>query len=230
MPLLCFTYALQSIDKNTISYAAVFGLREDLGLKGNEFSWTGAIFYLGYLVWEFPTSLFLQKFPINYFMSGTVSLLSMLQMKSTKRFRSLLGVLYSWLMEQCIPSQHWWQYERYLVLSKQLSTLEQCCCLVCTTCEANNLSAWEYGLAQQALGISLQESPVSASDISKHLYPHGVYSSSSGVLSPLLGGLYSSSVYPVHRCEPNSLHLMNEHVLWLESREMGRALRISISR
>ncbi|KAH7196506.1 major facilitator superfamily domain-containing protein [Fusarium flagelliforme] len=72
MPLLCFTYALQSIDKNTISYAAVFGLREDLGLKGNEFSWTGAIFYLGYLVWEFPTSLFLQKFPINYFMSGTV--------------------------------------------------------------------------------------------------------------------------------------------------------------
>ncbi|XEU97681.1 hypothetical protein FSHL1_002967 [Fusarium sambucinum] len=72
MPLLCFTYALQSIDKNTISYAAVFGLREDIGLKGNEFSWTGAIFYLGYLVWEFPTSMFLQRFPINYFMSGTV--------------------------------------------------------------------------------------------------------------------------------------------------------------
>ncbi|KAF4455576.1 hypothetical protein F53441_2100 [Fusarium austroafricanum] len=72
MPLLCFTYALQSIDKNTISYAAVFGLREDLGLKGNEFSWTGAIFYLGYLIWEFPTSMFLQRLPINYFMSGTV--------------------------------------------------------------------------------------------------------------------------------------------------------------
>ncbi|KAF5646560.1 allantoate and ureidosuccinate permease [Fusarium sp. NRRL 25303] len=72
MPLLCFTYALQSIDKNTISYAAVFGLREDLKLKGDEFSWTGGIFYLGYLVWEFPTSMFLQRFPINYFMSGTV--------------------------------------------------------------------------------------------------------------------------------------------------------------
>lgn len=47
MPLLCITYALQSIDKNTISYAAVFGLREDLGLKGTEFSWIGAVFYLG---------------------------------------------------------------------------------------------------------------------------------------------------------------------------------------
>nr|RBQ94109.1 hypothetical protein FVER53263_00232 [Fusarium verticillioides] len=73
MPLLCFTYALQSIDKNTISYAAVFGLREDLNLKGDEFSWTGGIFYLGYLIWEFPTSMFLQRFPINYFMSGTYS-------------------------------------------------------------------------------------------------------------------------------------------------------------
>ncbi|KAG9508154.1 hypothetical protein J7337_001717 [Fusarium musae] len=47
MPLLCFTYALQSIDKNTISYAAVFGLREDLNLKGDEFSWTGTVIAWG---------------------------------------------------------------------------------------------------------------------------------------------------------------------------------------
>ncbi|KAL3463618.1 major facilitator superfamily domain-containing protein [Aspergillus heterothallicus] len=72
LPLLCLTYALQSIDKTTLSYAAVFGLEEDLHLKGTEFSWLGAIFYLGYLVWEFPTSIFLQKLPINYFMAGTV--------------------------------------------------------------------------------------------------------------------------------------------------------------
>lgn len=73
MPLLCLTYALQSIDKNTLSYAAVFGLREDLDLKGTEYSWTGAIFYLGYMIWEFPTNLMLQRLPINRFMSGTVS-------------------------------------------------------------------------------------------------------------------------------------------------------------
>lgn len=73
MPLLCFTYALQSIDKNTVSYAAVFGVREEIGLKGTEFSWIGAVFYLGYMLWEFPTSMMLQRFPINYFMSATVS-------------------------------------------------------------------------------------------------------------------------------------------------------------
>lgn len=47
MPLLCLTYALQSIDKNTISYAAVFGIREEIGLQRTEFSWIGAVFYLG---------------------------------------------------------------------------------------------------------------------------------------------------------------------------------------
>ncbi|KAF4971633.1 hypothetical protein FZEAL_9793 [Fusarium zealandicum] len=72
MPLLCLTYALQAIDKNTISYAAVFGLREEIGLKGTEFSWAGAIFYLGYMIWEFPTSMLLQRLPINHFMSATV--------------------------------------------------------------------------------------------------------------------------------------------------------------
>lgn len=72
IPLLCITYALQSIDKTTLNYAAVFGLRDDLGLSSNEYSWAGAIFYLGYLIWEYPTGLLLQKFPVNYFLSCTV--------------------------------------------------------------------------------------------------------------------------------------------------------------
>ncbi|KAJ5888320.1 hypothetical protein N7495_008361 [Penicillium taxi] len=72
LPLLCVTYALQSIDKTTLGYAAVFGLQKDLNLKGTEYSWLGSIFYLGYLVWELPTSVMLQKLPINYFMSATV--------------------------------------------------------------------------------------------------------------------------------------------------------------
>lgn len=76
MPLLCLTYTLQAIDKNTISYAAVFGLRQEIGLKGTEFSWASAIFYLGYMFWEFPTSMLLQRLPINYFMSATVCTLS----------------------------------------------------------------------------------------------------------------------------------------------------------
>lgn len=74
VPFLCITYALQSIDRTTLSYAAVFGVREDLQLTGTEFSWAGALLYLGYLVWEFPTNVLLQKLPINHFMSATVVL------------------------------------------------------------------------------------------------------------------------------------------------------------
>ncbi|CAO2654934.1 Nn.00g116670.m01.CDS01 [Neocucurbitaria sp. VM-36] len=72
MPLLCVTYMLQSIDKTTLSYAAVFDLREETGLKGTQYSWLGSLFYLGYLFWEYPTSLLLQRFPVAKFMAGTV--------------------------------------------------------------------------------------------------------------------------------------------------------------
>ncbi|KXJ89931.1 allantoate permease [Microdochium bolleyi] len=74
MPILCITYALQSIDRTTLSYAAVFGIREDLRLTSTEFSWAGALLYIGYLFWEFPTNVMLQKLPINYFMASTVIL------------------------------------------------------------------------------------------------------------------------------------------------------------
>lgn len=47
IPLLCLTYMLQSIDKTTLSYAAVFNLREDTHLKQTEYSWLGSLFYLG---------------------------------------------------------------------------------------------------------------------------------------------------------------------------------------
>lgn len=70
----CITYALQSIDKTTLGYAAVFGVREEANLTGPEYSWLGSLFYLGYLAWEFPTGMLLQRFPIAKFMSITVIL------------------------------------------------------------------------------------------------------------------------------------------------------------
>ncbi|KAI7095408.1 allantoate permease [Hortaea werneckii] len=74
MPLICITYALQSIDKTTLGYAAVFGVKEDAQLAGTEYSWLGSLFYLGYLFWEYPTNLLLQKLPVSKFMSATVIL------------------------------------------------------------------------------------------------------------------------------------------------------------
>ncbi|KAL1311494.1 hypothetical protein AAFC00_001617 [Neodothiora populina] len=74
LPLLCITYMLQSIDKTTLGYAAVFDIREDTHLRGMEYSWLGSIFYLGYLAFEYPFSVLLQKLPVNKVMAGTVCL------------------------------------------------------------------------------------------------------------------------------------------------------------
>ncbi|RDI78123.1 hypothetical protein Vi05172_g11910 [Venturia inaequalis] len=85
---------LQSIDKSTLGYAAVFNLRQDTGLVGNEYSWLGALFYIGYMFWEYPTNLLLQRFPVARFMSATVILWGIILMShaATNNFAGLAAV------------------------------------------------------------------------------------------------------------------------------------------
>lgn len=64
LPFICLLYAVQFMDKLSNSYAAIMGLREDLNMEGDMYSWTGSAFYIGYLVFEFPCAYTLQKFPV----------------------------------------------------------------------------------------------------------------------------------------------------------------------
>lgn len=52
-------------EKTTLSYAAIFGIRDDLHLVGTEYSWLSSLFYFGFLVWAFPTNFLLQRLPIG---------------------------------------------------------------------------------------------------------------------------------------------------------------------
>lgn len=64
--LLCVTYGLQYYDKAMLSQAALFGLREDLELNvGNRYSFSASIFYLGFIVGNYPAVLMAQRFPIE---------------------------------------------------------------------------------------------------------------------------------------------------------------------
>ncbi|KAE9967088.1 hypothetical protein EG328_008427 [Venturia inaequalis] len=67
LPLLCGTYLLQYIDKQALSYSAVFDLFASTGTTSNEYSWLASIFYFGYLVAEWPASYAAQHWP-----TGTV--------------------------------------------------------------------------------------------------------------------------------------------------------------
>ena len=73
LPLLILTYGLQYYDKAMLSQAAIFGLRADLELtRGNRYSFSSAIFYLGFIVGATPAIIMAQRFPIERVAFGIV--------------------------------------------------------------------------------------------------------------------------------------------------------------
>ncbi|KAF9883259.1 hypothetical protein FE257_003815 [Aspergillus nanangensis] len=71
IPLLVIIYMLQYLDKNSINFASVYGLKEGTNLKGQDYSWLGSIFYFGYLIAQWPAGLALQRLPTGKFISIT---------------------------------------------------------------------------------------------------------------------------------------------------------------
>ncbi|KAJ5123146.1 hypothetical protein N7448_009243 [Penicillium atrosanguineum] len=72
LPFMCFVFFLQYLDKQSLSYAAVFGLRDDLNLTSSEYSWTSSIFYVGQLVSEYPFIYLMSRLPLTKFVGATV--------------------------------------------------------------------------------------------------------------------------------------------------------------
>ena len=65
LSVMVITYFAQSLDKGTISFAAIMGIQKDLNLKGQEYSWLTTCLYLAILVAEFPQNRLVQLLPIN---------------------------------------------------------------------------------------------------------------------------------------------------------------------
>ncbi|KAI2766305.1 hypothetical protein DTO012A8_8467 [Penicillium roqueforti] len=64
IPLIMVTVVLAAIDKVIISNAAIYGMKTDTHLTGDQYSWVGSIFYFGYLAFEYPTALLIQRLPV----------------------------------------------------------------------------------------------------------------------------------------------------------------------
>lgn len=92
LPLLCGTYCLQFIDKQALSYSAVFDLFTDANISSDQYSWLASLFYFGtlhipssiwcelltftgYLFWEYPASHIAQRLPIGTVISSFVYVL-----------------------------------------------------------------------------------------------------------------------------------------------------------
>jgi hypothetical protein len=74
LPIMLGVYFLQALDKATLAYSSVFGLIDDTGLHGNEYSWLGSIVYLAQLVMQFPLAWLLVRLRIAKFTSCMVFL------------------------------------------------------------------------------------------------------------------------------------------------------------
>ncbi|KAI1331666.1 MFS general substrate transporter [Xylariaceae sp. FL0255] len=69
LPLMWLCYGIQQTDKTSLGTQATFGLREDTGLVGQQYSYLTTVFYLSYIVFEFPSTFIIQR----YWMGRTLS-------------------------------------------------------------------------------------------------------------------------------------------------------------
>lgn len=65
-------FFLQYLDKQSLSYASVFGLLTDLNMTSTQYSWCSSIFYIGQLVSEYPFIYLMSRLPLARFVGVTM--------------------------------------------------------------------------------------------------------------------------------------------------------------
>ncbi len=102
---MCALMSCQLMGKSSNSYASIMGLREDLNMTAKEYSWVGSSFYLGYLFFEYPAGLLLQRFPMSKVLGVAIVLWGVVlcchgACNSSVTFllcRTLLGIMQSFM-------------------------------------------------------------------------------------------------------------------------------------
>ncbi|PGH12278.1 hypothetical protein AJ80_06792 [Polytolypa hystricis UAMH7299] len=94
IPMLFLTATLGAVDKVALGTAALYGLREDLHLEGQQYAWAGSILPIGAIVGMWPSSYLMHYFPTaKYLCSCSIGWSSMaLLMAACKQGRSLLAL------------------------------------------------------------------------------------------------------------------------------------------
>ncbi|KAK8023560.1 major facilitator superfamily transporter [Apiospora rasikravindrae] len=72
LPMMCVVFLLQYLDKQSLSYASVFGLITDLNMTSTQYSWCSSIFYVGQLVAEYPFIYLMSRLHLTKFVGATM--------------------------------------------------------------------------------------------------------------------------------------------------------------
>ncbi|KAL3965159.1 hypothetical protein ACCO45_002163 [Purpureocillium lilacinum] len=65
LPVMAFSYMFQFLDKSALGFTAIMGLREDLRLSGQDFSWASSIYYFGYLIASYPAGMIMVRWKVG---------------------------------------------------------------------------------------------------------------------------------------------------------------------
>ncbi|KAJ4412570.1 hypothetical protein N0V85_003663 [Neurospora sp. IMI 360204] len=118
LPILAWVYFLQILDKTVLGYGAIFGLREDTHLKGNQYSLIGSIAPIAQLAWQPFSSILIIKVPHRILMPTLVLGWGIAQSLTPlcKSFPALLAIrFFLGLFEAgCLPlfsviTAHWYR-------------------------------------------------------------------------------------------------------------------------
>lgn len=94
LPLILWAYFFQQLDKSSLSYVSIFGIQEDAGLHGRQYSWLGSILYFAQLAMQPLAAFLLVKLPTGKLIAGAIfcwgSALTI--MSACTNFRSLMGL------------------------------------------------------------------------------------------------------------------------------------------
>lgn len=70
VPVLCGLYLLAFLDRVNIANAALYGLKQDLKLGGNEYNTALVIFFVPYIIFEIPSNALMKRFKPHLWLSG----------------------------------------------------------------------------------------------------------------------------------------------------------------
>jgi sugar phosphate permease len=65
LPVIFITYSLAYLDRANFSFAAAGGMAKDLGITAAENSLLGALFFLGYFLFQIPGAAYAQKYSVK---------------------------------------------------------------------------------------------------------------------------------------------------------------------
>ncbi|CAE6506910.1 unnamed protein product [Rhizoctonia solani] len=72
LPLLFALYTLQFVDKGTLGASSVLGIIQDNHLTADQFNTLGSAFYIGYIIFAYPHSWALQRFPVAKYLAANI--------------------------------------------------------------------------------------------------------------------------------------------------------------